>query len=72
MSRYLAAAGVLCLLAASAPADEKAVNPQVRKIVDDVSEARIKATLEKLVSFGTRNTMSNPDDPERGVGAARL
>jgi hypothetical protein len=39
--------------------------------VDEVSEARIKATLEKLVSFGTRNTMSNPDDPIHGVGAAR-
>ena len=31
----------------------------------------MKATLEKLVSFGTRNTLSNPDDPRRGVGAAR-
>ena len=36
-----------------------------------VSEARIKAILEKLESFGTRNTMSNADDPVRGVGAAR-
>lgn len=71
MSRNLAAAAVLCLLATSAPADEKAVNAQVRKVVDEVSEARIKATLEKLVSFGTRNTMSNQDDPEHGVGAAR-
>ena len=36
-----------------------------------MSEARIKAIIEKLVSFGTRNTMSNADDPVRGVGAAR-
>ena len=36
-----------------------------------VSEARIKAILEKLESFGTRNTMSNADDPVHGVGAAR-
>ena len=40
-------------------------------MMDQVSEARIKAILEKLVSFGTRNTMSNPDDPAHGVGAAR-
>ena len=40
-------------------------------MVSEVSEARIKATIEKLDSFGTRNTMSNPDDPVRGVGAAR-
>jgi hypothetical protein len=40
-------------------------------MMGQVSEARIRATLEKLESFGTRNTMSNQDDPVRGVGAAR-
>jgi hypothetical protein len=40
-------------------------------MMGQVSEARIKAILEKLESFGTRNTMSNADDPVRGVGAAR-
>ena len=72
MSRSLKTLTVaLSLFAFSTHADEKAVNPQVRKIVDEVSEARIKATLEKLVSFGTRSTMSNQDDPEHGIGAAR-
>jgi peptidase M28-like protein len=72
MSRSAAAlAAALSLFAFSSQADEKAVNPQVRKIVDEVSEARIQGVLEKLVSFGTRNTMSNQDDPARGVGAAR-
>ncbi|RZF65947.1 M20/M25/M40 family metallo-hydrolase [Sphingomonas populi] len=33
--------------------------------------ARLKATVEKLVSFGTRHTLSAPDDPVRGIGAAR-
>ena len=32
---------------------------------------RLKATVEKLVSFGTRHTLSSPDDPMRGIGAAR-
>jgi hypothetical protein len=40
-------------------------------MMGQVSEARIKAILEKLESFGTRNTMSNADDPVHGVGAAR-
>src|SRR2546421_4070839 len=62
---------ILTLCAGSALADEKSVNPKIREIIDAVSEARIKAILEKLESFGTRNTMSNPDDPLRGVGAAR-
>ena len=33
--------------------------------------ARLKATVEKLVSFGTRHTLSSPDHPTRGIGAAR-
>jgi hypothetical protein len=39
--------------------------------VDEVSEARIQATIEKLVGFGTRNTLSNTDDPQHGIAAAR-
>ena len=52
-------------------ADEKAVNPQISKIASEVSEDRIRATIAKLVSFGTRNTMSDANDPVHGVGAAR-
>lgn len=36
-----------------------------------VSEARLRADVERLVSFGTRHTMSVQDDPKRGIGAAR-
>jgi hypothetical protein len=35
-----------------------------------VDEDRIKATVEKLVSFGTRHTLSSLSDPKRGIGAA--
>lgn len=49
----------------------KSVNPQVKKIGDEVSEARIAEILKKLQSFGTRNTMSSQDHPTRGIGAAR-
>jgi hypothetical protein len=54
-----------------APADEKGVNPKIQEMLGQVSEARMKAILEKLESFGTRNTMSNADDPVHGIGAAR-
>src|SRR3954454_2687457 len=54
-----------------AEAEENSLNPKVVKIVGEVSETRIRAIIEKLVSFGTRNTMSKADDPEHGVGAAR-
>ena len=33
--------------------------------------ARLKATVERLVSFGTRHTLSSASDPRRGIGAAR-
>src|SRR5664280_3623078 len=56
---------------AFAPAEDKGVNPKIQEMMGQVSEARIRAILEKLESFGTRNTMSNADDPVHGVGAAR-
>ncbi|GAB2499025.1 M20/M25/M40 family metallo-hydrolase [Arenimonas alkanexedens] len=34
------------------------------------SPVRIEADIRKLVSFGTRHTLSSQTDPERGVGAA--
>lgn len=37
----------------------------------EVSEARQRADIEKLVSFGTRHTLSSQTDPKRGIGAAR-
>jgi hypothetical protein len=69
--RLLGIAVCLCATAGFTPADEKSVNPAVSKIVGEVSEARIGAIIEKLVSFGTRNTMSNAEDSARGIGAAR-
>ncbi|KQS01347.1 peptidase M28 [Sphingomonas sp. Leaf357] len=38
---------------------------------DRPDPVRLKATVAKLVSFGTRHTLSSPDDPVRGIGAAR-
>jgi hypothetical protein len=32
---------------------------------------KLKQSVEKLVSFGTRHTLSSADDPGRGIGAAR-
>src|SRR3974390_3028245 len=72
LSRPLIAIAVsIGVTSAFAPAEDKSVNPKIQEMMGQVSEARIKAILEKLESFGTRNTMSNPDDPVRGVGAAR-
>src|SRR4051812_9580757 len=72
LSRRLLAIGVSVALSAGfAPADETSLHPKIQEMLGQVSEARIKAILEKLESFGTRNTMSNADSPEKGIGAAR-
>lgn len=46
-------------------------NPELVQILSQIDPNRIKATIEKLVSFGTRHTLSNQTDPVRGIGAAR-
>jgi hypothetical protein len=62
---------ILMLAAAALPAQYKMPNPQVEKIVSEVSEQNITEILKKLESFGTRNILSTQDNPTRGVGAAR-
>ncbi len=44
---------------------------QISGIVNDISAKRIEATVRKLVSFGTRHTMSETASDTRGIGAAR-
>jgi hypothetical protein len=46
-------------------------NPDIPKIVSEISARNIEATIRKLVSFGTRNTLSDQNNPTRGIGAAR-
>ncbi len=46
-------------------------NPKIEKILSEISAANIEANIRKLVSFGTRHTLSVQDDPQRGIGAAR-
>ncbi|HMG68410.1 MAG TPA: hypothetical protein VK588_12020, partial [Chitinophagaceae bacterium] len=47
-------------------------DPQIEKMVSQVSADSLKSYITKLVSFGTRSTLSTQTDPRRGIGAARL
>ncbi len=40
-------------------------------MLSQVDPKRIEAIITKLVSFGTRHTLSSQTDPVRGIGAAR-
>jgi len=46
-------------------------NGQIAKIVMEIDPRNIENTIRKLVSFGTRNTLSEQNNPNRGIGAAR-
>lgn len=46
-------------------------NRAISSIVREIDARNIEATIRKLVSFGTRSTLSEQDDPKRGIGAAR-
>jgi len=46
-------------------------DPQIEKMVKEVSADSLKSYITQLVSFGTRNTLSTQTDPKRGIGAAR-
>ncbi len=41
------------------------------QILQELDGQRMKQTVEKLVSFGTRHSLSDTESPTRGVGAAR-
>lgn len=44
---------------------------ELEDIMSQIDPKRIEAIITKLVSFGTRNTLSNQTDPKRGIGASR-
>jgi hypothetical protein len=59
--------------AASAPAAPNLTRhqPQIDKIVAEISPKRIESYVRKLVSFETRHTMSDTTSETTGIGAAR-
>ena len=46
-------------------------DPQIEKMVSEVSADSLQSYIKQLVSYGTRNTLSSTTDPKRGIGAAR-
>ena len=68
--------GIGLLLGNSAMAQQTNSTPpstdqRLYKIVEAVSPKRIETDIRKLVSFGTRNTLSDTVSNTRGIGAAR-
>jgi hypothetical protein len=49
-----------------------AVDPEIRALLDAVSQQQLVGYVQRLESFGTRNTFSVTDRQDYGLGAARL
>ena len=65
---------VLILAAAAVAAAPPATAPErreLRAVSAAVDPAELRATVERLVAFGTRHTVSDTASPTRGIGAAR-
>jgi Peptidase family M28 len=69
---------VLMVARAACPqesASNPTADPKIALALKEISSARIQANIEKLVSFGTRSTLSAQDRDSvaagRGIGAAR-
>ena len=62
----------LCVSAVNLFAQKKEKpNAEIQKMLREVSAKNIENSIRKLVSFGTRNTLSEQNNPARGIGAAR-
>lgn len=71
MKHYHAPVTALLTALAVLAAAPAAPNADVASIAKEISAERVKAHIQKLAGFGTRHTLSDPNDPQRGVGAAR-
>jgi len=65
---------VLSSLISVSSFSQKIINrdPQIEALVSQISSDSLKKFDEKLVSFGTRSTLSTTTDSKRGIGASRL
>ncbi|WP_288437290.1 M20/M25/M40 family metallo-hydrolase [uncultured Chryseobacterium sp.] len=61
----------LLLISCTVFAQKPSKDDEVKKYVRQVSEDSLKSYIGKMVSFGTRHTLSSTDDPKQGIGAAR-
>lgn len=61
----------LLLISCSVFSQRLSKDVEVKKYVTQVNEDSLKSYIGKLVSFGTRHTLSAIDDPKQGIGAAR-
>jgi len=48
-----------------------AEDPEIKKMITEIKAENLEATVRKLVSFGTRHTLSDTKSKTKGIGAAQ-
>lgn len=48
-----------------------AEDPEIKKMISEIKAENLEATIHKLVSFGTRHTLSDTKSKTKGIGAAQ-
>ncbi|MCY7376035.1 MAG: M28 family metallopeptidase [Pyrinomonadaceae bacterium] len=74
MTKNIAFLFIVCALFVSFSFGQKSKakpNAEIGTMLKEVSAKNIESSIRRLVSFGTRNTLSEQDNPTRGIGAAR-
>lgn len=71
MKKIILFTGLVCLFTSLFSQTIIQRDPEIEKMVREVSKDSLESYVRKLVSFGTRNTLSTQTDPLRGIGAAR-
>ena len=46
-------------------------DPEIKKMITEIKAENLEATVRKLVSFGTRHTLSDTKSKTKGIGAAQ-
>lgn len=46
-------------------------DPEIKKMINEIKAENLEATIHKLVSFGTRHTLSDTKSKSQGIGAAQ-
>jgi hypothetical protein len=71
MKRIIFASAIVAICVTPVQAQSDNDHALLRQVVSEVSQDQLHSTIQHLVGFGTRHTMSDTRSSRRGIGAAR-
>ncbi|WP_026728715.1 M28 family metallopeptidase [Flavobacterium denitrificans] len=71
MKKTLIYAAFAFLFFTQASVAQVSEDSEIKKMISEIKAENLEATIHKLVSFGTRHTLSDPKSKTKGIGAAQ-